>query len=872
MFKLKSVQELAAIRFDLNAARGRELLSARLHLRGRNELAPRWLRVSTVSARWTEGSETHAYSGRDGASWNSPDIPSHAAWAWPGSSFCDVSMGAGRTEVHTLAVHKDQDRWLSVDLPLTLVSAMICGVSDGLALMEGGSPYNRNYYFQSVQSWAGKPWLEVECGPLVSGPAPSAPRVSLSADPSRATLEGGAERVAIAPDSTVFAWRGWLDDEPLANWRIPRPTRGDSTVFTLDGLDPRREHTLALQAVSREGYPSRQAQWEMGSSSALALPQPLELPSRPPAESGRSNPPAVWGQPALAKLDPSATLRLDRPGEDALRPWVANAVWDGRKVWLAGARREALSFQLVVQNGKSQNLSEVSIQPRDLVSVNGDTLQSSLFRLSSLWYVERADAKWQPSYLLPLRSEEAVPWRLPEGGPRRLSNRSFFVELTLPPDSAPGIYRGALVVTRTPGGTELLPLQIEVVNWSLPLEPGFRIELNAYRVPPDALDYFRLARDNRCVFTPWVLSPRLKEEGPAPSIDWSQYDALADSLLDGSAFPQDPRPLEVLYLPFWESWPTVITPANYHYQGRWPTRGDPFRWMWDHPETAPPVDQAFAPSYSNNFVEVERAFVKHFASKGWKDTELHCFFGSKMRHRTDWGRSTWWNTDEPLYWTDWSALSFFLSLFDEGLDPDQRAQWMTRADISRPEWLEGALDSRARIVYTGGQTTAAQVRRCRELARELHFRWQIYGAANQEDQAVSGTAAWVLGAWLDGARGALVWLSLGDENSWTEYDPDEFPGTALVLAPSSRSDGRVVADLRLKALRDAQQLSEWLTLLQKREGLEREQMVSLLQPFFSVNQPSWWHLRSEETPAVHYGNLDTASLEALRDAIIRRLF
>jgi hypothetical protein len=82
----------------------------------------------------------------------------------------------------------------------------------------------------------------------------------------------------------------------------------------------------------------------------------------------------------------------------------------------------------------------------------------------------------------------------------------------------------------------------------------------------------------------------------------------------------------------------------------------------------------------------------------------------------------------------------------------------------------------------------------------------------------------------------------------------------------------VVADLRLKALRDAQQLSEWLTLLQKREGLEREQMVSLLQPFFSVNQPSWWHLRSEETPAVHYGSLDTASLEALHDAIIRRLF
>ncbi|HKI83814.1 MAG TPA: hypothetical protein VKA63_05695, partial [Candidatus Krumholzibacteria bacterium] len=87
VFKLKSVQELAAIRFDLTSIHGRTLSAARLHLRGRGELAPRWLRVSTVSARWTEGNAVRAYSGRDGASWNSPDIPDSASWSWPGSSF-----------------------------------------------------------------------------------------------------------------------------------------------------------------------------------------------------------------------------------------------------------------------------------------------------------------------------------------------------------------------------------------------------------------------------------------------------------------------------------------------------------------------------------------------------------------------------------------------------------------------------------------------------------------------------------------------------------------------------------------------------------------------------------------------------------------
>jgi len=871
VFKLKSVQELAAIRFDLTSIRTRPLLAARLHLRGRGTYAPRWLRVSTVSSQWTEGRAERAYSGRDGASWNSPDIPRGTSWSWPGSSFCDVCMGAGNTEVHTLAVQRDAERWISVELPTSLVEAMACGISDGLALMEGGSPYMRNYYFQSAQSWEGVPWLELECADPSSGPPPTAPQLSLFADESRASLEGGATRVAVAYDSTAFAYRGWLDGKALESWQIPRPLHGDSTVFWLKDLQPSTPHTLSLQALSKVGLASTRTELSFRPSEALPEPAPLARSARTPRENAPARPPSVWAEPALAKLDPVATLRLDERGLEALRPWVSNAVWDGKRVRLAGARRETLSFQLVVQSEGEDSLGSVTIRPLDLLSVNGDTLSHSSFKLYSLWYVQRADTRWQPSYLVPFEAGVPVDLSPSTNGPARASNRCLFIELELPDDATPGVYRGALSVEWQAGGTQQLPIELELVNWSLPRTPGFRIELNAYHVPKTALSYFRIARQNRCVFTPWVLSPRLRKGRAGPSLDWSEYDLLADSLLTGSAFPDDPRPLEVLYLPFWESWPTTITPANYHYRGRWPKRGDPYRWMWDHPQSAPRIDRAFDASYLRAFAKVEGSFVDHFEQKGWNQTELHCFFGSKMRHRTDYGRSTWWNTDEPLYWTDWSALGFFLSLFDENLPPQKRSQWLTRADVSRPEWLEGALDSRARIVYTGGQTSAAQARRCRELARSLHFRWQVYGAVNQEDAPVSDTVAWIARAWLDGARGALVWLSLGNADSWANYDPDDAPGTALLLAPSPAGRGRVVGDLRLKALRDAQQLSEWLELLETKEGLKRPQMESLVRPFLQRGPTDARKVEPDGLPMPDQG-FSTRSLEELRMAILQRLF
>jgi len=893
VFKLKSVEEMAALRFDLSPFRGRELLAARLHLRLRHPPAPRWLRVSTVGSPWKEGQATRAYSGRDGACWLWADASVRRPWAWPGSAFCDVIMGEGNSLVSTAPVRDDGDDWISIELPPVILQAILCGRSDGVALMEGGSPANRNYYFYSRNSWSNKPWLELTVGDRTSSSARRAPRVSIRPSQDRATLTHGDVVVRIAPDSTCFAWRAWVDGKPLPSWKLPWPADLGTTEFHLEGLAPSKTHHLRIEALGPHGEVSPPTEVEFTASPALRPAVPLKAPPLRASEFVHRHPPRLWALPALAQLDPVTTERLDTSGENGLNPWDGNGVWDGRRVHLVGARGETVSFQLIVQaqgrEGSTAHSLPASLRIRGgiLVSARGDTLESSRWSLFRAWYFRRDRGSWQPSYLVPIPEGSTLTWRSEEPRLPEVANRAFLAELAIGRDTPPGRYRGELIVELQPGGRHLLPVLVEVQPFILPARPGFRIELNAYHLRKEAIEQFRVARSNRCVFTPWVAAPRVVENpGPAGtksaasfSLDWSDYDRLLGPLLDGSAFPGDPHPLEVLYLPLREDWPTPLTPQNYHYRGPWPGRGDPFSLMWEHHATAPPIEDALAPIYRERLKHAEIAFLDHFRAKGWTHTELHFFLNAKMKDRVDYGHSTWWNLDEPLYWPDWAALRFYLEFFRDNLPPSAASRWWTRADISRPEWLRGALGSAARIVYTGGPLDAAQARRCRTLVRDLHLRWQVYSAAGNENAPPAETAAWVLGAWMDGAQGVLVWQTLAPRDAWTGYDPPNAPGTALLAtwngaSFSHKSLGerpRVAADLRVKALRDAQQLTEWLEIWVERKGLRRAQFLPVLQDWFSRPPKRWWHGSREVSRLVRYGTMDTERLDALRRAVIASL-
>src|SRR5205814_10045500 len=161
-------------------------------------------------------------------------------------------------------------------------------------------------------------------------------------------------------------------------------------------------------------------------------------------------------------------------------------------------------------------------------------------------------------------------------------------------------------------------------------------------------------------------------KGAQIKVDWTEYDRDAGPLLSGEAFKSNHRagvPVECMYLPYNDNWPTNLTPDTYHYAGYWPKRGDPVKTLVDHSLTAPPIDKAFSPEYLAAFASVEKQFIEHFKEKGWSKTEMQAYFGSKQAHRINFGSNHWWTTDEPSFLHDWLALQYFDRLWIEGQPP-----------------------------------------------------------------------------------------------------------------------------------------------------------------------------------------------------------
>ena len=163
-FKLKSIQEMAVIRFETSGLKGREVLKARLFLHREGKDMLRHIRVSTVNQDWEEGRTVKDYGAPSGACFLFADYDSKRAWAWPGSDFADVAMGAGGSLDFWAERRELPDGWISVDIRPELVYALAAGDTDGLAIQEGGSLAYFNNFIASAQAGGREPYLEVELG------------------------------------------------------------------------------------------------------------------------------------------------------------------------------------------------------------------------------------------------------------------------------------------------------------------------------------------------------------------------------------------------------------------------------------------------------------------------------------------------------------------------------------------------------------------------------------------------------------------------------------------------------------------------------------------------------------------------------------
>jgi len=144
-----------------------------------------------------------------------------------------------------------------------------------------------------------------------------------------------------------------------------------------------------------------------------------------------------------------------------------------------------------------------------------------------------------------------------------------------------------------------------------------------------------------------------------------------------------------------------------------------------------------------------------------------------------------------------------------------------RGDISRPQlqrdWLDGLVDTMC-VAGALFENPAA----CRRIRDQGVVLWH-YGEGNPIATSNLTAVAWALKAWCGGAEGILPWNSIGGDGAFTTPTP-----TALLIPGTRFGLSGPVVSLRLLALCRGQQDVEYLNLLARRRGYDREQMQALV--------------------------------------------
>jgi hypothetical protein len=883
-WKLRNTQDIALVRFDAREVLGREVLGAtlRLHREGPDRL--RYVRLSTVNRDWIEGHATQPGAEAGGATFLHADAAPDAMrpWAFSGSTVADVIMTSGHS-IDCWAPHKQIDGdWITIPVTPELVYAMAVGDSDGLAVMEGGTPANHETVFSSVQSPGREPCLEIRLGGVLEH-APETPSVRIEPAPDRAHLKTGALRLVIEPAEDVFCHRVFVDGQLVPRWRVKRPAPNAPTVFCLEDLPPDMDCDVQVVAVGRGGQSSPPARLRARSSGmltrnvSLGRIQPLVPTEAAPREAG---PIAVWPLPGLVKVHPLTGLASsgDLGNVPSRTPAAGqtNAVWDGNRIRLFGCRGEYVSFQLSLENRSPERLGAVYVRPRPLVGHGGNAMiPADHFELSALWYARNRLGEWQPAYCIPFDANAPLsiplaPARLPEQ-----RHQAVHVDLYIPSDAPAGTYLGS-VATSVAGQHEVeIPVAVDVVDLTLPDRLCFWPELGAPKIPDRAIDYYRLAQQHRCVFNPWAWRPSLTGRGAQTQVDWTGYDRQVGPLLTGEAFAGSRRagvPVECMTLPLEDSWPAPLTPETYKYPGYWPTQGDDPSRIVEHYLQSPPIEKGLTDEYKAAFAAVQRQFVDHFREKGYAQTQMQCFFGGKVSNRIQFGTNVWWTTDEPCFLSDWLALQFFTQLWSSGRGQADPRLWAARADVSRPQWQGLMLAGRADVVYygAGGQADAAMIRRCRWLTQETGVQVRAYGSLAHEALSTLENIVLLVDAWCDGAHAFAAWQTLGTDPALDRNDAGTEGGVALMV-PGDRFGIGPVADIRLKALRDGQQLIEYLALLQRQRKLTREEIKAIVHEATRPQDQAQRGEPIEDADAIEFTSFTAWQVAELRRRILEAL-
>lgn len=683
---------------------------------------------------------------------------------------------------------------------------------------------------------------------------------------------------------------------PKANPLDNENTRRDEVVAVVEGLEPGRVYHFAARAFDEAGNAgpvSSLGRYRAWNRTYAELPPASPQTAKPAAAGGK---PWVWAFPELWKIDPRTGDVLE--GDAGYR--MANPVWDAATgtVRLRGARNEFTGFQIAVEG----NFTGVEVTVEKPLFA-GNRLpavfrKSGAIELYREWFVP--DGKpgaeprgWYPDPLIPLDGPFDIPAR--DNGVPGQKVQPVFVDLYIPHDAAPGTHTGRLLV-KAGGERREIAVQVEVMPLTLPDKLNFVVDLNCYggvqngwdleRGTPEyrklEIAYHRLAHLHRANLDVLGYShdgsvgpdhaPALEGRGAQTRVsDWSDWDAHFGPILDGSAFRDLPRagvPVPVIYLPFFENWPSELrTGYRFHNYPVARTEEEYQQIITRHALEAAPIEEAFTGEYQERFAAVAAQFAEHIKERKWTDTRYYVYFNNKYywRRPSQGARGiTWWLLDEPNHRDDVRAIAYLSILLQRGLKKHPDAPISLRTDISRVEWIRDLLPGQIDLNCISQRFFDKNRYLLNDRRRFGRSFWH-YSSSNHPRTTNVAMRAWAWKVWLAGGEGIVPWNTVRGAEAWNRAEP-----LTVFYVGKKFGSQEPFASLRLKAYRRGQQDIEYLVMLSKRAGWDREAVSRAASGALDFSG-RFSQSDEEDAGRLFFQNITDEQLEAVRQRVVRAL-
>jgi hypothetical protein len=828
--RIKGNQHMVAMAFDTSAIAGRRVKSARLECHQADQVIA-GVTVSTIAAPWTEARSNALTAGIDGL----------AGWGYPGARFPAVAGGNAHALVHSVpSVLKDGVyHW---EIPADMVHALATGVAFGLAIHEYDADYSRNPTIFSREQSGKRPQLIVELDTQrEAAPKPPTKLKLVAVDNTTARLE-------LTGPASGFAYDITVNGSPLGRHNTPLVQLNQPQVIWLrdlpEGVTAVTDHVVQVVTLNRTGQKSqpvtvRERLFHHPSPTALEV---VDVPATSPPIANLSV------IPLLDKYDQQGNPVGSLPADYRTH----NSIYNGARVQLIGARGEVVGFQVIVRGE-----GEVTIQAK----IDGPVMRTDLFQAL---YVP-ANGRLIPDPLLPL--PEQIPLK-PD------ADQAVFVDLYVPFDAEPGLRTGAIQIS---DGRQV-PIELEILPFSLPRKATFFCEMNGYGLPDHVQDYYALqqvAYDHRVhanilhyshnSAAPGARKSNLDMRLPSGKrMDNRRYDDIAPGAtagywddfvtafgpyIDGSLFQnghRGPIPAPGFYLTFHESWPLN---CRAHFNGN-PDAYEAFREQ---------------PLYAETYVNILEDFARLAQSKGWTDTGFQVYFNNKgsLNEKT----KAPWILDEPSGYWDYRALQYYGELTDRGRAAAPGVRIDYRIDISRPEYCRGQLDQRSDLWVVSTWAFQNYRRLVTDRMEQDQLKAWVYGSSNHVHETNRNIQAWALDSWRHGATGLVPWQTVNkDGSALTQADQ-----LGLFIYHQSPAGQTVIRhSARLKAFRESQQLIEYLNLLAVQKGWTGAQIRQFLSQFVQLDAAV--HKTDDaDAGTTSYATMSPSGAERLRKSTARMI-